>query len=176
MTSIGTLFAFVVVSAAVIILRFKRPEAPRPFKVPGGLLFPILGILACLWLMLNLPIITWVRFLVWLDIGIFIYWFYGRRNSPLADKAEIAARPASEGFGNLLTMLGALVLFNGFFMTLLGYLTEFGIISPDMAKWHEIGVTPEASDALGLQLLGFGIVVFAVGRLIARTAAKPQPI
>jgi len=176
MTSIGTLFAFMVVSAAVIILRFKRPEAHRPFRVPGGLTFPILGIVSCLWLMLNLPIITWVRFLVWLDIGIIIYWSYGRKNSPLVNKTELAARPAAEGFGNLVTMLGALTLFNGFFMTLLGYLTEFRIISPDMAKWHEIGVTAEGADTLGVKLLGVGLVLFGVGRIIARSGAKPQAV
>ncbi len=174
MTSIGTLFAFVVVCAAVMILRLKRPEAHRPFKVPGGLTFPILGILSCLWLMLNLPVITWVRFLVWLDIGIAIYWSYGRKNSPLVNKTELAMRPAAEGFGNLVTMLGALALFNGFFIALIGFLTG-RLISAEMAKWHEIGVTPERADLLGLELLGIGLVMFIVGRLIARTTAKPQP-
>jgi len=175
MTSIGTLFAFVVVCAAVIILRHQRPEAHRPFRVPGGYVFPVLGILSCLWLMLNLPVITWVRFLVWLDIGIAIYWSYGRKNSPLVNKVELHSRSAGEGFGNFVTMLGALALFNGFFMTLLGYLTEFRIVSPDMAKWHEIGVTPSDSDTVGLMVLGVGLVLFVVGRLIARTGAKPAP-
>ena len=92
MTSIGTLFAFVVVCAAVLVLRIKRPEAHRPFRVPGGFLFPVLGILSCLWLMLSLPVVTWIRFLVWLDIGILIYWFYGRTHSPLANPAERAAQ------------------------------------------------------------------------------------
>jgi APA family basic amino acid/polyamine antiporter len=174
MTSIGTLFAFVVVCAAVIILRFKRPEAHRPFRVPGGLVFPVLGILSCLWLMLNLPVITWVRFLVWLDIGIAIYWSYGRKNSPLVNKTELATRPPAEGFGNLVTMLGALALFNGFFIAVIGLLTGV-VISPDMAKWHEIGVTPERADTVGLELLGIGLVMFIAGRLIARTGAKPQP-
>ena len=71
MTSIGTLFAFLVVCAAVLILRIKRPDAPRPFRVAGGPVFPVLGILSCLWLMLSLPVLTWIRFLVWLDIGMF---------------------------------------------------------------------------------------------------------
>jgi hypothetical protein len=88
---------------------------------------------------------------------------------------ELETRPATEGFGNLVTMIGALTLFNGFFMTLLGYLTEFRVVSPDMAKWHEIGVTPTESDTLGLQVLGVGLLLFIVGRLIARTGAKPAP-
>ena len=127
MTRIGTLFAFVVVCAAVIMLRIKRPEAHRPFRVPFGYLFPVLGILSCLYLMLSLPAVTWVRFLVWLDLGMMIYWFYGRTHSPLADRAEQAAQARPRAAGNFVTILGALGLFNGFFMTVLGYMTEFGI-------------------------------------------------
>ncbi len=95
MTSIGTLFAFVVVCAAVLMLRFKRPDAHRPFRVPLGPVFPILGILSCSYLMLSLPVITWVRFLVWLNIGLIIYWFYGRTHSPLHDAREGNARTAA---------------------------------------------------------------------------------
>ena len=176
MTSIGTLFAFVVVCAAVLVLRIKRPEAHRPFKVPFGWLFPILGIVSCFWLMLSLPVITWIRFLVWLDIGIFIYWTYGRRNSPLVNRVELETRSAAEGFGNLVTMLGALALFNGFFITVLAYMTEFGITNENTAKWHEIGVSPERADGVGWQVLAVGAVLFVVGRLIARASAKPQPV
>ena len=80
------------VCAAVLVLRFQRPESPRPFRVPGGPVFPILGILSCLYLMLSLPIITWIRFLGWLDIGMIIYWFYGRTHSPLVNSCEAGAR------------------------------------------------------------------------------------
>ena len=176
MTSIGTLFAFVVVCAAVLVLRIKRPEAHRPFKVPFGPVFPILGIVSCLWLMLSLPVITWIRFLVWLDIGIFIYWFYGRRNSPLVNRMELETRPAAEGFGNFVTMLGALTLFNGFFITLLAYLTELGVTNENTAKWHEIGVSPESADAVGWQVLAVGAILFVVGRVFARASAKPQTV
>jgi APA family basic amino acid/polyamine antiporter len=91
MTSIGTLFAFVVVCAAVLMLRAKRPEAKRPFRVPLGPVFPVLGILSCAYLMLSLPVLTWVRFLVWLDIGMVIYWFYGRTHSPLGTGRSVGA-------------------------------------------------------------------------------------
>jgi basic amino acid/polyamine antiporter, APA family len=176
MTSIGTLFAFVVVSAAVLVLRYKRPDAHRPFRVAGGPVIPILGIVSCLYLMLSLPVITWVRFLVWLDIGIFIYWFYGRIHSPLADEVEQRSRSAVESLGNFVTMLGMLTLFNGFFMTLLGYMTEFGITNDTTAKWQEIGVTPDSADTLGLQVLGVGLGIFIVGWLITRSAARPQTV
>ena len=92
MTSIGTLFAFVVVSLAVIVLRVKRPDARRPFRVPFGFVIPVLGVLSCLYLMVSLSVMTWVRFLGWLDIGMVIYWFYGRTHSPLVDRAEAARR------------------------------------------------------------------------------------
>jgi APA family basic amino acid/polyamine antiporter len=173
MTSIGTLFAFVVVSAAVIVLRIKRPEAKRPFRVPFGYLFPVLGVLSCLYLMLSLSAVTWVRFLVWLNIGMMIYWFYGRTHSPLADPVEQAAQSGLERGGNIVTMLGALALFNGFFMTVLGFMTELGITTEATTKWHEIHVTPHQADTVGLGLLAAGAVVFFAGRLLAKSGGRP---
>jgi APA family basic amino acid/polyamine antiporter len=176
MTSIGTLFAFVVVSAAVIALRIKRPEAPRPFRVPGGFVLPVLGVLSCLYLMLSLPVATWLRFLGWLDVGILIYWFYGRTHSPLASAEEQASRSTRERVGNFIAMFGALIVSNGFFMTILGFMTELGITTEELAKWHEIGVTPHQSDTLGLMVLGTGAVIFAVGRAISRSGGvRVQP-
>ena len=172
MTSIGTLFAFVVVCAAVMMLRIKRPEMQRPFRVPFGFVFPILGVISCLYLMLSLSIITWVRFLGWLDIGMLIYWFYGRTHSPLRDAAEQAAQSGATKLGNMVTVAGALGLFNGFFMTVLGYMTELGITNEDQAKWHEIHVTPGEADTLGLGILAAGLVVFVVGRVMSKSAEK----
>jgi APA family basic amino acid/polyamine antiporter len=168
MTSIGTLFAFVVVCAAVLILRVKRPDAVRPFRVAGGPVVPVLGILSCLWLMLSLPVVTWIRFLGWLNIGMFVYWLYGRRHSPLADRREQQARPAAVTAGDFVTMIGGLALFNGLCIALLAYMTEFGITTEVTAKWHEIGVTPESADVVGLQVLASGAVLLVIGRLIAR--------
>lgn len=81
LVNIGTLFAFVVVSIGVVVLRNTRPELPRPFRVPASPLVPILAVLACLYLMLNLPVETWLRFFVWMVIGAIIYFMYGRWNS-----------------------------------------------------------------------------------------------
>ena len=163
MTSIGTLFAFVVVCAAVMMLRVKRPDAKRPFKVPFGFVFPALGVVSCLYLMLSLSVVTWVRFLVWLDIGMTIYWLYGRTHSPLVDAAERQARTTIQGLANFVTISGALILFNGFFVTVLGFMTELGITSEATAKWHEIHVTPEQADTVGLMVLGAGVALFLVG-------------
>ena len=172
MTSIGTLFAFVVVCAAVMMLRVKRPDAKRPFKVPFGYVFPALGVVSCLYLMLSLSVVTWVRFLVWLDIGMTIYWLYGRTHSPLVDAAERQARTTSQGLANFVTISGALILFNGFFVTVLGFMTELGITSEATAKWHEIHVTPEQADTVGLMVLGAGVALFLVGLALRKATGE----
>jgi APA family basic amino acid/polyamine antiporter len=84
LVSIGTLFAFVVVSLGVLVLRRTRPDLPRPFRAPGSPWVPALSVLASLALMLGLPWATWERLLIWMAIGVVIYFAYGRRNSRLA--------------------------------------------------------------------------------------------
>lgn len=79
LVSIGTLFAFVLVCVSVLILRRTEPGRARPFRVPGGPLVPVLGILACLTLMASLPGDTWLRLLVWLGLGLAIWFGYCRR-------------------------------------------------------------------------------------------------
>jgi basic amino acid/polyamine antiporter, APA family len=86
MVNIGTLFAFVLVSAGVIVLRRTRPDLPRGFRAPWVPLLPIASIVACVWLMLNLTGLTWIRFATWMAIGVVIYFLYGRRHSVLASR------------------------------------------------------------------------------------------
>jgi len=81
MVNVGTLFAFVLVSAGVMVLRRTRPDLPRGFRAPWVPLLPIASIAACVWLMLNLTALTWVRFGVWLVVGTVIYLGYGLRHS-----------------------------------------------------------------------------------------------
>ncbi len=83
LTNIGTLFAFMLVCIGVIVLRKKDKDRPRPFRVPFVPLFPGLGVFFCAALMLSLPIETWVRFFVWLAIGLVIYFLYGVKHSRL---------------------------------------------------------------------------------------------
>jgi len=83
LTNIGTLFAFILVSLGVIILRVKEPDRPRPFRVWGAPWTPLLSIVSCLYLMLQLPGITWIRFGIWLALGLIIYFAYGIRHSKL---------------------------------------------------------------------------------------------
>ena len=84
LTNIGTLFAFVLVCGGIIVLRYTQPNLPRPFKTPLVPLFPLLGIGFCAWLMVSLPQLTWIRFGVWLVIGLVIYFAYSRKHSRLA--------------------------------------------------------------------------------------------
>jgi APA family basic amino acid/polyamine antiporter len=84
LVNIGTLLAFVIVCAAVLIMRKKQPDAPRPFRCPFVPLVPLLGIALCLVLMFSLPAENWLRLFVWLVLGLFIYFLYGRHHSVLA--------------------------------------------------------------------------------------------
>jgi len=81
MSNIGTLFAFVLVSIGVIVLRHKDPARHRGFRVPFGPVIPVLSTLFCLLLMAGLPAITWIRFFVWLLVGLVVYYFYSRKRS-----------------------------------------------------------------------------------------------
>jgi APA family basic amino acid/polyamine antiporter len=84
LVNIGTLLAFVIVCAAVLIMRRTHPETPRPFRAPLVPLVPLLGIATCLLLMFSLPVENWVRLFVWLVIGMTIYFGYGRHHSIMA--------------------------------------------------------------------------------------------
>ncbi len=81
LVSIGTLLAFAIVCAGVLVLRYTDPERPRPFRTPLVPIVPVLGILACVYLMLGLPVDTWARLIIWMALGLAIYFLYGRRHS-----------------------------------------------------------------------------------------------
>jgi APA family basic amino acid/polyamine antiporter len=83
LVSIGTLFAFVLVCGGVLVLRYTRPDIPRPFKTPLVPFVPVMGILSCIYLMSGLPKDTWIRLLAWMGIGLVIYFTYGIRKSKL---------------------------------------------------------------------------------------------
>lgn len=84
LVNIGTLAAFTLVCGGVMVLRITKPDLPRPFRLPFNPVVPILGILFCTYLMLSLPVMTWVRFGLWMLIGLAVYFGYGRRNSAIA--------------------------------------------------------------------------------------------
>ena len=86
--NMGTLFAFVVVSIGVIVLRKTRPEVERRFRVPGVPFTPLITIAFCFYLMISLPGVTWIQFGIWLLVGAGIYFLYGVRHSKLQLKAK----------------------------------------------------------------------------------------
>lgn len=88
LVSIGTLFAFVIVCTGVIVLRRTQPGAPRPFRCPGVPLIPILGIVTCLGQMAGLPFDTWLRLVIWMMLGMVIYFAYSRHHSRLQEYAN----------------------------------------------------------------------------------------
>jgi APA family basic amino acid/polyamine antiporter len=94
MVNIGTLFAFVLVSIGVLILRRTRPELPRAFRTPLVPVLPVLSVLACAWLMLNLSVETWLRFVIWMLIGFVVYFSYSRGHSRFASRSA-AGSPRS---------------------------------------------------------------------------------
>ena len=94
LSNIGTLFAFIIVSVGVVILRKTDPNRKRSFAVPYSPYTPALSIVCCLGLMLGLPLETWIRFVVWLLIGLLIYFFYSRRRSPLQQASRELSMPS----------------------------------------------------------------------------------
>ena len=88
LTNIGTLFAFVLVAIGILVLRKIEPNRERPFRTPWVPFVPIMAVLSCLWLMAGLPLVTWIRFGVWLAVGALIYFIYGRRHSTLKSQRQ----------------------------------------------------------------------------------------
>jgi APA family basic amino acid/polyamine antiporter len=99
LVNIGTLFAFVLVSLAVLILRRTRPDLPRAFRVPLVPVLPILSALASIYLMLNLPAETWLRFIVWMAVGIVVYFIYGRQHSRFSARGAAERKEAGQQAG-----------------------------------------------------------------------------
>ncbi len=95
LVNIGTLFAFVIICVAVIVLRRTRPDAPRSFRAPFVPFTPLVGVGFSLWLLSRLPAVAWERFLIWMAIGLAVYFLYGRRHSRLAQAAKDAPPPPS---------------------------------------------------------------------------------
>ncbi|HSB08662.1 MAG TPA: amino acid permease [Blastocatellia bacterium] len=120
LTNIGTLFAFILVCAGIIVLRVRDPARHRPFRVPGGLIIPILGIASCLYLIYYLPPTSWLRFAAWLNFGFVIYVGYSAVHSRLTGRqhaervAEHNAQTAYTGAWLAIIGIGLLVFMRGF--------------------------------------------------------------
>jgi APA family basic amino acid/polyamine antiporter len=97
LSNIGTLFAFLLVSLGVLVLRRKQPGRPRSFRTPWVPVVPILSILSCLILMASLPLETWGRFVVWLVVGLCIYFLYSRYHSEFGRSPRPSTNAGSAG-------------------------------------------------------------------------------
>ena len=93
LVNIGTLAAFLLVCIGVIVLRYQHPNQARPFRVPFSPVLPLLGAASCLFLMVNLPLVTWLRFALWMAVGIVVYFAYSYRHSALAVGGETVVTP-----------------------------------------------------------------------------------
>jgi len=120
LTNIGTLFAFILVGLGVIVLRAREPNRPRPFRCPWVPWVPLLGVASCSYLMAQLPWLTWVRFMIWLFVGLVIYFLYGAKQSDLYRESVFGSpdrsrqlTQARKWIGIGLLVLAALLCFSG---------------------------------------------------------------
>ncbi len=160
LANIGTLFAFAIVSASILVLRRTNPAIKRSFRVPFVWIVSPLGVLFSLYLMYSLPVITWIRFLAWLDIGLLIYYFYSRTHSRIADKIE---RDKIFSWKDMVEFFGIFAFINGFLFGILSILVIAGATS--MKSWNEIHLDPHYILVICSILIVVGIAMFFTGRL-----------
>ncbi len=163
LTNIGTLFAFILVGLGIVVLRRSEPDRPRPFRCPWVPAVPLLGVLSCAYLMAQLPLLTWVRFVVWLFAGLMIYFLYSVERSSLFVES-LQARPVMADqlktmrriIGMFLLAAASLLLFSG--------LAQHGELSSQIGYALAIpfkGPRLHASVAFtGVMLLGLGLTFF----------------
>ncbi len=168
LTNIGTLFAFVLVCLGVAVLRYRDPDRPRPFRVPGGnWLVPLLGASCCIFLMVWLPPASWWRFVGWLVCGAGIYTAWGWRNSVLGRQA---GRPTvNPPFMNMLT-LGFLLAGIGLFV-----IPHDAGIGELLREATTAGVPGHGRAMVGGILILLGVMALAAGTAMSgrRTTARP---
>ncbi len=169
LTNIGTLFAFILVCAGIIVLRVKDPARHRPFRVPFGLVIPILGIISCLYLIYYLPPTSWLRFAAWLNFGFVIYIGYSAVHSRLTGRHH-AGRPAEHDartayVGSWLAIIG---------VALLIFMRGFDVWLDALKAREEMGGASKMTAALGdvfrsspwLEVSWFLIVPLALNALV----------
>src|ERR1044071_1199861 len=169
LTNIGTLFAFILVCAGIIVLRVKEPNRQRSFRVPGGLIIPVLGIVSCIYLIYYLPPTSWLRFAAWLNFGFVIYVGYGSVHSRLTGR-EHADRPAEHDAHTAFT--GAWLAIIG--VALLVFMRGFDIWLEAMKAREDMSSMSKVTAALGdvlksgpwLDVSWFLIVPFALNALV----------
>ena len=167
LANIGTLFAFAIVCAAVLILRRRKPDVKRVFKVPIIYLIAPLGVLTSVGLMCSLPILTWIRFLIWLDIGLIIYYFYSRKHSRLAEKHNFIANTSLKHF---LNFFATIITCNGLILGILSIFAKLGLTS--VKGWEEISFTPDGFLILCGFLTVLGIGLYLISKFLKDGTGK----
>jgi APA family basic amino acid/polyamine antiporter len=167
LTNIGTLFAFVIVSASILVLRKKEPDAARPFRTPWVHVIAPLGVVSSLYLMYSLPVLTWIRFLLWLDIGMLIYYFYGRSHSRLTKKSGVTVDKSIKYF---LAFFGTLAFFNGLIFGLLSLLTITGVTSEK--TWSQVNFEPHHLLIICGIVSVIGIIVYGISKSLKSETSK----
>lgn len=167
LANIGTLFAFAIVSASVLVLRRTNPGIKRSFRVPFVWVVSTLGVLFSLYLMYSLPVLTWIRFLAWLDIGLLIYYFYSRTHSRIADKVQ---RDKTFSWKEMTEFFGIFAFINGFLFGILSVLAISGVTS--LKSWNEINLNPHHVLIICGILIVIGIIMFFTGRLKKKANAE----
>lgn len=148
LTNIGTLFAFLLVGIGIIVLRVKDPDRPRPFKVPGGIFLPLMGIGSSLFLVFYLPPTSWLRFAAWLNLGFAIYVGFGSQHSRLTGRAvtgetggAFAQRTARSGAALAWVGMALLVMTRGLDLIIADTRTQGGGLKfqalADLSRWTE---------------------------------------
>ncbi|MBP1633771.1 MAG: amino acid permease family protein [Acidobacteria bacterium] len=161
LANIGTLFAFAIVTAGIVVLRRTNPELERPFRTPLISVVAPVGLIFIFYLMFSLPVLTWIRFLTWLDIGLVLYFFYGRSHSRIATAAD---RQMSLSY--FLDFWGVAILFNGALFGVLSLLALAGLTA--IRYWTEIQfvrLEPHHAAAVSGIVAAVGLAMLAAGRL-----------
>jgi APA family basic amino acid/polyamine antiporter len=177
LTNIGTLFAFILVCAGIIMLRAREPDRPRPFRVPGGYLVPILGIASCIYLVWYLPPTSWMRFAAWLNLGLAVYIGYGCVNSRMMGRATAARHEAHDretaASGARLVLGGVMLLFftHAVDIWLGGGTADAAGWAPGMAGVLDPGAWLRPSAFMVLPLVVYAIYV---GPLLARRVVRAR--
>jgi len=157
LTNIGTLFAFILVCLGVIILRRTDAARPRPFRVPLVPWFPILGVIFCIALMLSLPVLTWIRFFVWLAIGLVVYFGYSVYHSRLRGDAVRVNRVALTAY-----YCSTLAIVSIFVSHWLPYLSDLRLIAQWVGLILGIVALVQLRRALGVAGRGLAITAIAM--------------
>ncbi len=173
MTSIGTLFAFILVCIGVWVMRRKMPEAPRAFKTPLVPLVPILGISVCFFMMAFLPLDTWIRLIAWMLIGLDVYLLYGLKNSKLAGTGKRTGLKFMNISGTIMAIALAVIAF----AHSASITADQNVARKEIAVAAAAGADPATNPALAEAIKkgeGAGLSTLAIENIVKAPATREE--